>query len=475
MKRLHYIIILNASVLLSSLQSCNRELNALPENALVDANAVRDEVTARAALNGAYYRFANVAGSNTTTWSVNERLPGQLAGYLIYGYGTGASSPEGNNMLGSYTTYWSYAYQIINTANAVIQGVEQLAGGQIEQHARVSITGEARFLRAYGHFKLLSYYGQWFDHASPYGVLIREEPTLLGNIPKARSSVADSYAFILADLDAAAAEAPDELAAYYANKWAAKALKIRVLMCRAQAGDYQEAIRLADEIITTSPYVLEPQVQDLFRSKGLNSSEVILGIQPQPNQVEYPYNRSRQFYPGASALYCATGAFHELLADDPRDWMVGSFREANANYWFTKYIPEEGVPTEVSETSYALRLTEVYLLKAEAILRSGGDPESAKTILRLIGQHAGLTDFSELDSMDDPEDLLLYTYYETVKSLLAEDGQEWLALLRLPFATVQQLRPGIVSDIQYILPVPPDEFRYNLEFGEQNPGYEREF
>jgi hypothetical protein len=60
-----------------------------------------------------------------------------------------------------------------------------------------------------------------------------------------------------------------------------------------------------------------------------------------------------------------------------------------------------------------------------------------------------------------------------VKSLVAEDGLEWMAMLRMPFETVKQIKPTITSQIQYILPVPLDEFKYNPSFGDQNPGYSK--
>lgn len=473
----YFVLPLFAAYCWLGVTSCQKELNALPENAKVDGNTILDAPTARTALNGVYYRFANVnASSNTTTWQVNERLPGQLSGYLTYGYGSGASSPESNYMPGSAATYWTYAYQIINAANTLIHGIGQLPENRIPADERNHILGETRFLRAYGHFKLLSYYAQWFDANSPYGVLIREEPMALGSIAKARSSVAESYDFILADLDYAIENAPDTNKTIYATRWAAMALKMRVLMCRGTAEDHAMVISLADGLIGQSGYSLEPLAKDIFRTKGLTSSEVILGITPQPNQVEYYYNRSRQFWPGASSLYCAAAALPELLEDDPRQaWMVGSFRPTYANYFFTKFIAEGSTPTEVSETSYALRLTEVYLLKAEALLRSGGSLDAAKMILKEIGQHNGLTEFSDLNAVSDREELLEYTFYETIKCLLSEDGQEWLALLRLPLAKVQELRPSIIDNVQYILPVPTTEFRHNASFGEQNPGYPKEF
>jgi hypothetical protein len=84
---------------------------------------------------------------------------------------------------------------------------------------------------------------------------------------------------------------------------------------------------------------------------------------------------------------------------------------------------------------------------------------------------AGVTDFSAVDNAATPDALLLQNYYETVRNLTGEDGIEWLALLRLPFATVKQLKPTITSQIQYIFPIPSGEFLQNPLIGEQNPGY----
>jgi len=473
-RKLIYILFgLTAITSSVSLTSCESQLGALPENAKVDGNTVLDAPTARIALNGVYFRFANVSQDNgITQWTNNERLPAQLTGYMMYGYGTGAGAPEDNQMLSSSDIYWSYSYGIINAANSLIGGMDKLPQGRIPTAEREAIEAEARFLRAYGNFKLLTFYGQWFDYSSPYGVLLRYEAVTIGNIPKARSSVAESYTSILQDLDYAILHCPAQHEKYYATLWAARALKARVLMCRGQAGDYAEVIKLTDAIINDSPYRLEPLAKDIFRTKGASSTEVMLSIAPQPNQPAYAYSRSRQFYPGASSLYCATQGLRDLLTADPRqDWMVGSFRKNYANYFFTKYIAEGTVPTVISETYYAIRLTEVHLLKAEALLRNNGSITEAKAILKEIGSHNGLSDFSKLDALTSREDILKYNYQETSKSLVAEDGQEWLCLLRLPLATVTSIRPKLTNIQQYILPVPKSEFADNSKFGEQNPGY----
>ncbi|MGN6166083.1 MAG: RagB/SusD family nutrient uptake outer membrane protein [Flavisolibacter sp.] len=474
MKKL--IIYILAFVVFSTQQACKKDLNALPENSRVAEVAITDAKTAEIALNGAYYTFAN-ATPIKTSWQYHEIPPAMLAGYLGYGFGALPEEENRNDGL-ALTDYWDESYKALNAANGVLKGLEPLSDNSFTGNRKKEMTGELHFLRAYAHFKLLSYYGEWFKLNSPNGVLLRDEASTKTNISKTRSSVKESYDFILADLDDAIANAPSENDNYYATKWAAMVLKMRVLMSRGEAADYAEVVSLANDIIQSSPYQLEAKTEDIFRSKGLSSSEVILGLKPQANQEKDYYSRSAQYWPGHSAMYVAKKALKDLLANDPRSsWLVGGPNPYSAyspdTYFFTKYIAQGGTPTPATETYYAMRLSEVYLLKAEAIVRSGGSLSDAKMAAKEVMTHAGVTDFSAIDNANTPDDLLLQIYYETVKSLVAEDGQEWMALLRLDFNTVKQIKPTITTQAQYILPIPHSEFVYNPAIGDQNPGYSK--
>ncbi len=277
------------------------------------------------------------------------------------------------------------------------------------------------------------------------------------------------------DLDYAIANGPDLTDNAYASKWAAMALKMRVLLMHGQAADYNTVITLADQITGSGKFQLEPKLSDLFRTKGMSSKEVILGVRPQQNQETYYYNVSKQYWPGASALYVAVQAFKNLLQNDPRNnWMVGSANDDRGNsYYFTKYIAEGSTPSQVSESAYPLRLSEVYLMKAEAIVRSGGSLGDARTVLKEVMMKAEVTNFTAVDNAATPDAMLEQIWLETARNLTGEDGQEWFALLRLPLEKVKQLKPAITDRIQYILPVPHNELMNNPAFGDQNPGYQR--
>ena len=473
MKRIIYVML--GAVMIAGV-ACNKELGKLPENAKVDGNTILDQRTSEIALNGVYYRFANVqAENNVTSWMEHEVSPAVFAGYMGYGYG--ADGAEINNYKNSSFTnvYWNTSYAIINAANGVIKGVTALADNAFTGNRKKQILAEARFMRAYGHFKLLSYFGQWFDLNSPYGALLRNEFVTVGEIAKARSSVKDSYTSILSDLDEAIINAPADNKNIYVTRWAAMALKMRVLMSHGQPVDYPVVTALADSIILNSHYTLEPSMKDLFYVKGLTSPEVILGVQAQQNQESYYYVLSRQYWPGASSLYTAKTALKDLLAGDPRGaWMVGTANPStDDSYYFLKYIQQGHNPTQLTETAYAIRLSEVYLLKAEAIVRAGGSLGAARDILKNIMAHAGVTNFAAIDNAVSVNDVLKQLYLETSRNLVGEDGQEWMALLRLPTALIAELRPTANDKIKYILPIPHDEFLMNPAIGPQNPGYQQ--
>lgn len=470
------------SMLLLLQYACKKTLNALPENAKVDANTILDQKTAEVALRGAYYLLYNIPGrgTNITCWDNHQWLPAYYAGYLA----GSTDGPEEENRYAEgsmISSVWNESYATINAANGIINRLSLLPDASFTNKRKEGILGEARFLRAYSHFKVLSYYAEWFKYDSKYGILIREQLANLGNIAKARSNVKESYDFILADLDYAIANAPAQNPNYYATRWAAMALKMRVLMSRGQTGDYAAVIALADQIIQNSPHRLENDSKDIFRSKGLSSNEVILGIRPQPNQENNSYNLSimYSYYTGQiTVAHYATKRFYDLFrtTDPRRNWVTGDAipgTNTAGGHFFSKYIVLNGKPTIVSETAYAFRLSEVYLLKAEAISRSMNSMNDAKQILKLMMQHAGVTDLAFIDQIGTYDELQLQVFYELSRNLVGEDGQEWMALLRFPLATVKTLKPTISTTAQYILPIPAHEFLTNPTIGEQNPGYSK--
>lgn len=456
--------------------SCDKELSKLPNNARVAETAITDLHSAKMALNGVYYRFANVNSDNISNWVYNNTTGGLLAGTLSYGLGPLPEEKNDNVNSISPNVQWDYAYQLILAANGVIQGVEKLSETKVSTAEKLQITAEARFLRAYGHFKLLMYFSEWNDLKSKNGVLIRDDFSTLKNISKKRSTVEETYEHILSDLEFAVSHAKIENPNYYANKWAAMALKIRVLACRGTDSDLRSVISIATEMIQTAPYNLEAEVKDIFQQKGLSSKEVILGIKPQSGQEAYYNNLSRFYFPMANRLFTTNSMFKEILQGDPRQsWMVGPetpFQMYSPNtFYFNKFIAMGTEPTQISETQYAIRLSEVYLLKAEAFIRLNSNFADAKNLLRQVMETAGVKDFTKLNGLNNQHELWKFYTVEVLKGFTGEDAIEWFTLIRMPLNLITQLKSTIKKQEQLYFAIPQSELDLNKSFGEQNKGY----
>ena len=456
-----------------SLAACKKELNVLPSTSEVDGNVIVDTKSASTVLNGVYYRFADAgtdySGVPSLNWvDVNEGIPSTLCGTVDGFYGSDLTTFNFDPMSYTVEQHWDYGSKLVNAANGFLKNVAPV--NNIPAATKKQMIAEDRFLRAFGNADLLLYYGQYYDPTSKYGIILRDEFVDANNISLPRSKVADVYTSILSDLDTAIAGLPAlNTVSWYANASAAKLLKARVLINRGSSGDYDEVISLTKDIIQNGPFSLEPNTRDIFLSKGLDSKEIILGVAVYPNETYKFYQY--QYY----QTYVATDTLVSLLSNDPRNQWI--YKDGGNPYVtineFTKYYtgdPVNASPVPLCENSYAFRLTEAYLLEAEAITLVNGDLSQARTLLTTVMGHAGITDFSAVDAALSAAALQVLVVKEEIRNFVAENGADWLALRRLPLAAIQTIRPGIQSADNFILPIPYTETLYNNKMI-QNPGY----
>ena len=126
----------------------------------------------------------------------------------------------------------------------------------------------------------------------------------------------------------------------------------------------------------------------------------------------------------------------------------------------------------IEETQYQLRLTEIYLLRAEALAHTG-DLAGAGELLKTVMGHAGIEDFSAVDAATTKEAMLQQIFNEALRNLSFECGLEHCMMLRFPESITLQFNPAYTNKQYNVFPIPSDEFKYNYELKEsdQNPGY----
>lgn len=474
--------------------SCDDDLSALPTQYKVDGNVVVDGKSAEVLLNGMYYEYAMAdydvyENMSTGCFYYYCVFPSNMAGAITYYQGAYMLETHGYTYYSVYSPYiWTGIFSAMNAANCVIDQVGAADDDWFEDGRKQEILGEAYAMRALTLYDELRIFGYSWDTSSPYGCIIRTEPSTTSNQAVARSTVAESYDQILSDLEYAIENAPDENEHYYITKWFAKGLKARVLMLRGEGTDYADAAELANEVINCGYFALEPNYTDIFFYEGNSSGEVIFGIEPYENQVDV--YEALVYY--SSAQWLPTDNFAALFEGDPREsttfaqtsTMQIDWADDYSSYTITyvlkssmsKFIdPDVDEANTIEETVYNMRLSEMYLIRAEALVRSGGSYDEARELLKEVLYCAGYDDVSFVDEATTEDELLQQIFNEQMRNLVLECGRELDYMLRYDDIALD-FNPEYADPQYNVFPLPTDEFEYNsaLTADDQNPGWSAE-
>lgn len=420
-----------------------------PPNNLVPENVVQNENDARALVNGIYGTI--ISRTSAYYYMYTETIPGGLIGTMSTGFGSINAQYNDNDVKFDnlyLDDFWAAFNTVIDHSNNAIEVIEKFPDSEFDFYNKNELIAEARYLRAMATFDALRYFGQYFDQSSSLGIILRNEPVNFVNKDLPRSTVTESYARIMDDLDFAIANAPDFTVTYKASKTSAKTLKAMVLLFQ---GEYAESAILSDQVISESTRSLAPDFASVF-STGINSDEMIFMTYRDQNSDSDENNRKR-YYLGRKI----TGWFTTLMSGDPREpFLFSGTGIAKTNNADT-YRP-----------TYFLRLAQVYLMKAEALAFSNASLTEVAQPLNIIRNRAGIGD-SQATNLDELKDDI---FNEITKELAFENGSVWFAAIR--FGKVMDLKPNVTSSNQYILPFPESELLNNgaLTLADQNPGYE---
>lgn len=174
------------------------------------------------------------------TWAGGPQLEAPRAELLKQ------ASPSPSNSV--MTSVWTGAYQMINRANLAIS-----KGPEVTDNpgARDILIAEAKFLRAWAYFELVTMWGD---------VPLYSEPVTTASGYKGKSPAADIYAQIISDLTDAAGKLPATVSQQgRATSGAANALLGRVQL---QKGDYAAAKAALLQVY--GKYSLAPRFLDNF-------------------------------------------------------------------------------------------------------------------------------------------------------------------------------------------------------------------
>lgn len=279
MKR-HYFSI--GVLLLGLAVGCNeKSLDQLNPNAVTTDSYFQNDVQIRSAVNGVY-----AALQSTNLVAREWFFTHDLRSDDVAAGGGQLETPRNQLLLGVHSTdnslvssVWTGAYRIIHRANVVVD--KAAVAKALTASVATQAVGEAKFLRAWAYFELVSMWG---------GVPLYKNyvTSVAGSLP--RASEGDVYAFIIADLKAA----QDALPATYdaanqgrATKGAAQMLLARVYM---QQGDYTNAKTELQKIISSGTYGLVDEYNDNFTEEGEFNKESIWEVNFLPSGGNFNWN-----------------------------------------------------------------------------------------------------------------------------------------------------------------------------------------
>lgn len=466
----------------------------------------------RSLYNSTYIRLGEIRSDNTTySWlsgnPANEKGIDEFASPLL---------PEN----GFVSELWDNSYKTILRCNIVLGRSD--AATFTDEKLRSQYKAEASFLRALVYFWLNRAFGGPALNGQVLGVIkVDKEITQAEAYTLDRVSLQDSYDFIIADLKYAEANLPASYSGMdkgRATKGAASAMLGKVYMAMAGyplnkgAQYYTLASQKLGEVVNNSGYSLVPSYKDLFDVSKKNSVESIFEVQYMkgaPNGATgSPWNNNfaPRFSDKEVVLVGDKGGENsptQTMSNayekgDPRKfvsmrdgWISAKTGAFQGDKYVCKYADIASSGSDNGNNWIELRLGDVYLLYAEALVRTGGVNTTSLTYLNKIRERARKTpgdpnvqpapnllrDYLLSDFSSDQSFLLAIENERHVE--LAFENHRWFDLVRTGRAKevmiAEQTADGYNSftwsDNALTYPIPLTVMQSNPQKIIQNKGY----
>ncbi|AKD03085.1 RagB/SusD family nutrient uptake outer membrane protein [Pontibacter korlensis] len=363
---------------------------------------------------------------------------------------------------GDISNAWTEAYDVINRTNAIINSDPVVTNqADIDQYK-----GEAYAIRALMYFELVRHFAvPYTENPSAPGVPIVLEFDY--NAQPSRNTVAEVYAQIKSDLDAAYELINQDVPPTRISKYAARALASEVNL---YTQDYNLALQYAEEVINESGHELL-EYEDVVTywndpSAGSGYSETLFEIAATDTDHNGVNELGYFYHQGGYGQNLAAGNLYALYSEDDvrADLIIVGRRGAdNPAYIVNKYPNIAGDRDDKA----IIRMSEVYLIAAEAAARLNQE-DLARTYLNALVSERD----PDLEYTSSGQQLIDNIILERRKEL-AFEGDRFHTLNRLMLDITD--RPANPTTVEYgdyrrVLPIPQSEIDANDNIA-QNEGW----
>lgn len=360
------------------------------------------------------YAYISSTGWYGNSWIIDaEMRSGNGKRSTEYDTGRAYQPYTWNYTVDNTSAMWAYCYYTAAFANNVIDNLEGKDVDGVTEQDLNNLKAECLFLRAFAHFCNVLTYGQ------PYTWCVKNAPESLG-VPyvyhtdpagkPARETVISNYENIVKDLlEAESIIDPDYVhpgtadAAATANISTVQALLSRVYL---YMGDWQNAADYATKVINSGKYSLwnKEQYKTVWGAEA-GSGEVIFEVYGKMS------NSSNGYWEDISYLLNPAGCGDPIAAkplldlyedgDVRLDLYVKDSAKENDFRWTGKYPGKGDNPAPDCNNVVIIRLSEMYLNRAEAIMR-GAKVEGVSAIddLNEIAGIRGATPYTSVGQLN---------------------------------------------------------------------------
>ncbi|EOR96111.1 putative outer membrane protein [Arcticibacter svalbardensis MN12-7] len=422
-------------------------------------------------LGGRYQVYNEIKADNWINQSTNG-----VTGSSTWNESVGTTTDEVQNL-------WRIAYGVINNCNLFIDGMAAKGSTVVTAAQNTNYVAEAKFIRGLSYYCLLQMYARPFidGNGSKPGLPLRlTGNSTVGNYDLARSTVAEVYAQILADLNAAEAGLPTTYAdattiASRAHVNTAIALKTRVYLAMQ---NYASVITEANKIVSAAapftattgvPFALQADIANVFKAP-YNTTESVFSIPF--NATETPGTQNQlgyYFYNNGAALSAEyyinpqgiAGNTGWKATDKRRTSLIGT--STNTARLGFQYLAKYATPTPYTDWAPVIRYSEVLLNLAEARVRSTNivDPQ-AVALLNAVRNRSDATTTFTTASFATAAALNTAILTERNIEFLGEGLRNSdLMRLGLPIPAKSSIPAVPYEDSRYIWPIPGNELLYN--------------
>lgn len=436
-----------AGILLISLSSCQKFLSVQPQQYVSDQATIFDKASAQTALRGAYRALAN---NNYYGESFVE------LGFFAGGDWVNQTTGGGANIViqnfrpddAYFENTWSAIYATINDANNVLAKVPGVQDPSLTQQLKNQIIGEAFFIRALSYFDLARSWG---------GVPIVVAPTTSAkgaNAIVSRSSLSDTWAQVQSDLDSAYALLPNTINRVDASQNTVVALRARLHLYKQE---WAQAEADATQLINNSAaYHLIAPFNSWFAQQN---AETIFQLQFSVQNPSSIYSQMQIPANSGSYRYAPSQNLVNLLNDPTigggRSALVAKQVQSGSTIWYGNLY------THNTDPAYVLRISEQYLIRAEARAQQDANLGGALSDLNAVRARAGIA-----PAADSTQAGLLLEIENERRAEFALEPFRWFDLAR----TGRAVTVLNVPSYELLFPIPATELLLNPNLT-QNPGY----